>query len=109
MSRIAQGLAHSGLVALALCFAVVEPAKAQWFNGGGYIGVGAARTATGELDDALQAAGYPAFGRGAVAVGIGAYMTVANRVLLGGEWNGIIKGNQEHQGRTIFLGGGYAT
>jgi hypothetical protein len=109
MSGVARRITRSALVLLALGAIGTESARAQWFNGGGYIGIGLARTATGELDDALEASGYPAFGPAAVGVGIGAYMTVANRVLLGAEWNGIIKGNQEHQGRKVFLGGGYGT
>jgi hypothetical protein len=109
MSRITRIVVRSGLAVLSLVVSTAPSAGAQWFNGGGYIGLGVARTATGELDEALEASGYPAFGRGAAAVGIGAYMTVANKVLLGGEWNGIIKGNQEHQGRAMFLGGGYGT
>jgi hypothetical protein len=30
-------------------------------------------------------------------------------LLLGSEWTGLIKGSQEHNGRTVWLGGGYGT
>lgn len=101
--------ARLGLVALALCASAAGQAKGQWFQGSGYIGVGASRTATGELDDALAASSYPRFGSGAAQVSIGAYATVASRVMLGGEWVGVIKGSQKNAGRTIWLGGGFGT
>jgi hypothetical protein len=109
MARIARQVAMSGLAALALCVGGTDPVEAQWFQGAGYFSAGVARTATGELDDLLAARGYPRFGRSAVSVSIGGYATVASRAMFGFEWNGIIKGQQEHQGRSVFLGGGYAT
>jgi hypothetical protein len=103
------GCKVSGLIVLALCASVAGTARAQWFQGAGYFGLGPAATATNDLDDLLASRGYPRFGRSAVNVGIGGYATVASRAMFGFEWNGIIKGEQEHQGRTVFLGGGYGT
>ena len=97
------------LMAVVLCLGTAHPAAAQWFHGAGYIAAGAARTATGSLDDQLAAQQYPRFGPGAGMVGIGGYATIANRLMLGAEWNGVIKGDQKRQGRTIWLGGGYGT
>lgn len=96
-------------VAVAVIICGAEPVETQWFQGAGYIGAGCAGTATGELDDVLSARGYPTFGRSSVILGIGMYGTIDNRVMLGGEWNGLIKGNREHEGRTVYLGGGYGT
>lgn len=109
MEGITGRISKAGLVALAFCVGMAESAEAQWFQGSGYLATGVSSTATGELDDLLAARGYPRFGRAAASISIGAYATVARRVLLGGEWNGIIKGTREHQGRTMFLGGGYGT
>jgi hypothetical protein len=99
------------LVCAAVSLVVVSAgrAEAQWFQGAGYIGVGFAGTATGELDDVLTARGYPEFGSSSVLIGIGAYATIAGRLMLGGEWNGLIKDSQEYQGREMYLGGGYGT
>jgi hypothetical protein len=84
-------------------------AKAQWFQGAGYFAAGASGTKSAALDDHLAAQGYPRFGAGAMAVGIGGYATVAKRFMFGGEWTGLIKAEKQHQGRTLFLGGGYGT
>jgi hypothetical protein len=99
----------TALTILVLSLAGATPATAQWFQGAAYVAAGVARTATGSLDDHLAAQQYPRFGPGAATVSIGAYATVASRLMLGAEWNGVIKGNQEYQGRTIWLGGGYGT
>lgn len=99
----------AGLVALALSLGGAQDARAQWFQGAGYFAAGVSGTATSELDDRLAARGYPTFGRPAVQISLGAYMTVASRLMLGGEWTGLIKGTREHEGRTMWLGGGYGT
>jgi hypothetical protein len=70
---------------------------------------GVSAIATGELDSRLAARGYPVFGRTAASVGLGAYRVLASGVMLGGEWHGLIMGEQPHEGRVVGLGGGYAT
>lgn len=109
MSAMTRHTAWTGLFALAMCAPGAEPVDAQWFKGAGYVSGGITGTATSELDEQLAAQGYPNFGRRAVAISVGAYATVANRLILGGEWTGLIKGEQEHEGRTMWLGGGYGT
>ncbi len=112
MAGIARRVAGAGLLALALGAGEVE-AAAQ--GGGfrtpdaGFISAGVSGISTGELDDRLAARGYPTFGTTATAVGIGGYWTLPGGVMLGGEWNGLIIGDAEHGGRTVGLGGGYAT
>jgi hypothetical protein len=71
--------------------------------------VGASGIATGELDDWLAARGYPTFGRSAVAVGLGGYRILSSGVMLGGEFTGLVIGEEAHQGREVGLGGAYAT
>jgi hypothetical protein len=77
--------------------------------GAAYVVAGVSAIATGELDSRLAARGYPVFGRTAASVGLGAYRVLASRVMLGGEWHGLIMGEQPHEGRVVGLGGGYAT
>ena len=75
----------------------------------GYFAAGVSRIATGELDERLAARGYPAFGRTAAAVAVGAYGILPGGVMLGAEWHGLIMGDEAHEGRTVGLGGGYGT
>lgn len=109
------GIAHRitlGLVALALNAGGAHSASAQAAllgPGAGFISVGAAGIDTGDLDDFLGARGYPTFGRTAVTLGVGAYRVLSSGVMLGGEANGLIIGDEAHDGRHVGLGGGYAT
>jgi hypothetical protein len=73
------------------------------------VGGGISGIATEELDDRLAAGGYPTFGSTAGAVTLGAYRVLRSGVMLGGEFNGLVIGDAEHGGRTVGLGGGYAT
>ncbi|HEU0078448.1 MAG TPA: hypothetical protein VFQ76_12400, partial [Longimicrobiaceae bacterium] len=74
-----------------------------------FISAGVSGIATEELDDRLAARGYPTFGSTATAVGFGGYWGLPGGWMLGGEFNGLIIGDEPHQGRTVGLGGGYAT
>ena len=97
------------IAGLAFSITASIPAQAQWFQGAGYIAAGVSGTSTGKLNDMLTASGYPAFGGTAADISIGAYATIARRILLGAEWNGLILGEQQHQQRSVWLGGGYGT
>jgi hypothetical protein len=100
------------LLALALALGAAHPAQAQQGllgPGAAYVLAGASGIATGELDTRLAARGYPTFGRTATAVGLGAYRTLRSGVMLGGEWHGLIIGEELQAGRVVGLGGGYAT
>jgi hypothetical protein len=77
--------------------------------GAAFISGGVSQLATGDLDDRLAAEGYPTFGRKASTLGIGAYRIFSDRILVGFEGHGFIVGDEEHQGRTVGLSGGYAT
>ncbi|HEX8359667.1 MAG TPA: outer membrane beta-barrel protein [Longimicrobium sp.] len=109
MAGIARRVTMAGLLALA--FGVGEAAAQGEFlgPGAGFVSVGASSIATGELDDYLAARGYPTFGSTAVTVGLGAYRLLPNRVMLGGEFNGLIIGEETHEGREVGLGGGHLT
>jgi hypothetical protein len=98
------------LVAVALWS--VRPAGAQQSllgPGAAFVSVGVAQVATLELDDRLAANGYPTFGQRATTIGIGAYRVVRTRLMLGGEFNGLVIGEEAHLGRNVGEGGGYAT
>ena len=99
------------LMMLVLGAATRLPAQEQLLFGPGaeFFGLGLSRLATGELDDRLAAQGYPTFGRTAVGVSLGGYRIFRRRWTLGAEWQGIIQGAEEHQGRTVGFGGGYGT
>ncbi|HEX6909676.1 MAG TPA: hypothetical protein VF142_04765 [Longimicrobium sp.] len=102
----------SGLLALALGAGRAASAEAQadlLGPGAGFIAAGASGIATGELDEWLSARGYPAFGGAAVALGFGAYRILPGGVRLGGEFSGLIVGEEAHEGREVGLGGGSAT
>ncbi len=75
----------------------------------GYIGIGVSGVATGDLDDRLQAQGFPTFGQSAAGVNLGAYTTLKSKIMLGGEWHGLIWDEQVHENREMWLGGGYGT
>lgn len=99
-------------LALALSVAVTASAEAQaelLGPGAGFIAVGSSGIATGELDDWLAARGYPAFGSTAVVIGLGGYRILPGGVMLGAEFNGLIIGEEAHEGGELGLGGGYAT
>lgn len=112
MRGIAWRMARSGLLALAFGVGGVASAEAQaelLGPGAGFIAAGTSGIATGELDDWLGAGGYPTFGGTAVGIGLGAYRILPSGVMLGGEFSGLIIGEEAHEGREVGLGGGYAT
>ncbi len=112
MARIARRVTRAGLVALGLAAGGAGPAAAQGglrLPDAGFISAGVSRIDTGELDDRLAARGYPTFGSTARAVGIGGYWSLPGGVMLGGEWQGLVIGDEPHEGRTVGLSGGYAT
>jgi hypothetical protein len=96
---------------LALILAASPAAAQQDLLGPGaaFISAGISRIATADLDDRLASRGYPTFGRTATSIGLGAYRNLANGLMLGGEFNGLIIGEKPHDGRDVGLGGGYAT
>ena len=106
-------IARRAACALALCAGAAEDALAQMQfilgPGAEFVGAGVSRLTTGELNDRLAARGYPTFGRTPLGVTLGGHRVLANGVMLGAEWHGIIHENQEHQGREVGLGGGYGT
>ncbi len=110
MAGFVRGMTCAALLALGLGAAGPGAAQADFLGpGGGFISVGAAGIETGELDDWLAARDYPTFGQSAVTVGLGAYRILSSGVMLGGEFNGLIVGDEAHGGRRVGLGGGYAT
>lgn len=112
MRQIVRRIALAGLLALAFSVGAAASARAQadlLGPGAGFIAVGASGIATGELDDFLASRGYPAFGGTAVSVGFGGYRVLRSGVMLGGEFNGLIIGEEEHEGREVGLGGGSLT
>lgn len=112
MTRIGREVRTAALM-LALGLGASAPAAAQQSEflriGAGFIGVGVSGIATGGLDDHLTARGYPAFGRTASAVSLGGYGILPGGLTLGGELHGLIIGDEDHDGRTVSLGGGYGT
>lgn len=112
MSGIARRIALSGLLALAFSVAGTASAEAQadlLGPGAGFIAVGVSGIATEELDDWLAGRGYPTFGSTAVVIGLGGYRILSSGVMLGAEFNGLIMGEEPHEGRKMGLGGGYVT
>ncbi|HEX7242572.1 MAG TPA: outer membrane beta-barrel protein [Longimicrobiaceae bacterium] len=112
MAGIARRVTVGGMVALALGAGGAGSAEGQQAllgPGAAYLAGGISRIATGELDDRLEARGYPTFGSTATSLGFGAYRVLSSGVMLGGEFNGLVIGDEEHQGRTVGLGGGSAT
>jgi hypothetical protein len=109
---ITRSLIHPVLLALALGIGGAAPATGQQAllgPGAAYFSAGVSRIATAQLDDRLTARGYPTFGRTATSLGVGAYRTLANGVMLGGEAHGLIMGEEVFAGRVAGLGGGHAT
>jgi hypothetical protein len=109
---IARRIAMPGLLALVFSGAGAASAEAQadlLGPGAGFISAGASGIATGELDDWLDARGYPTFGGTAVSLGFGGYRVLRSGVMLGGEFNGLIVGEETHDGREMGLGGGSLT
>ena len=100
----------ASLLALAVC-SDSRPANAQGVFGPGasYLGAGVSGIGTGNLEDRLAARGYPTFGRTAAGVGIGTYHILPGGLTVGGEWNGLILGEKDHQGNEVGIGGGYGT
>ncbi len=112
MKGIARRLTGSTLLALAFGGAGAASARAQadlLGPGAGFIAVGSSRIATAELDEWLAGRGYRAFGRTAVTVGLGGYRILSSGLMLGGEFNGLIMGEEPHDGGEVGLGGGSAT
>jgi hypothetical protein len=113
MAVIAKRFTRAGMLALALAASAAETVAAQawWLRGpdAAFIAMGVSGVALGELDDELAERGYPTFGRTALAPAIGAYWKLSSGLMLGGEWGGIILGEETHDGREVGVGGGYAT
>lgn len=110
------GFVHRSMVValVALVFSVggAERSHAQAAllgPGAAYIGIGVSGLATGELDDRLAARGYPTFGGTAGVLGVGAYRILSSKVMLGFEGQGLVVGEEAHQGNEVGLSGGYAT
>lgn len=113
MAGIVRRATGVGVLALALGVGAARGAQAQagWLRApdAGFLALGAAGVATGELDERLAAHGYPTFGRTALAPSIGAYWSLPGGVTLGGEWIGLVLGEKAHQGNEVGLGGGAGT
>lgn len=73
----------------------------------GFFAVGTQITDLGPLNDHLRGAGYPTFASKMVSLGGGGYGVVGNRLMLGGEGQGLITADGARQGRTVSVGGGY--
>jgi hypothetical protein len=100
----------AALVAVVMSAAAPSHAQQALLGpGAAFVSVGTAKIATAELDERLAANGYPTFGRRAATAGIGAYRIVRERLLLGGEFNGLAMDEKPHLGREVGVGGGYAT
>ena len=100
------------MAVLVCCVVSVQCVQAQAAllgPGAGYVGFGASKIATGELDDRLASRGYPTFGQTAGALNLGAYRLLSNGVMIGLEWHGLIMGEEEHQGRDVGMAGGFGT
>lgn len=101
-----------GLLAAAFAIGASQGAEAQaglLGPGAVFLGVGASGIQTDELDARLAARGYPTFGESAVGVSLGAYRVLGSGIMLGGEWHGLIVGDDVHEGREVGVGGGYGT
>ncbi len=75
----------------------------------GFFAAGVSGISTGELNNRLAASGHPTFATTGRAFNIGAYRLLRSGLMLGGEWHYITLGDQEHEGRAVGLGAGYAT
>ena len=113
MAGIARRVTTAVAMTAALGAAGTGAAEAQagWVRGpdAAFIGLGVAGVSTSELDERLAARGYPTFGGTAAAPGIGAYWTLPGGLMLGGEWNGVVLGEEEHAGGEVGIGGGSGT
>lgn len=113
MPGMAVRTAGATILTLAMCVGGAAPAAAQddgFLRGAaGYLGIGMSGITTGELDDRLEARGYPTFGSTAVGMNLGAYGVLPSGIMLGGEWHGLIIGDGVHDGRRVGIGGGYGT
>ena len=108
MVRIARRTMGLWLLALSVFVAgAAEGQRALLGAGSAYLGMGVSGIETGELGDRLAARGFPTFGGSPAAVDLGAYRLLSSGVMLGGEWHGLILGEEEHQGREVGIGGGY--
>lgn len=106
-----QQLKHTGLFSTFALIVGASITHAQTRQSGytGFIAVGASSVQTHALDDQLVANGFPGFGSGGLAMSIGAYRLLRSGLLVGGEWHYVSLGNEQHDGREVGLGGGYAT
>jgi hypothetical protein len=103
-------LRHVAVIAVAVIPAVSANAQQALLGpGAAFVSVGVAHVSTRQLDDRLAASGYPTFGQTATTIGVGAYRIVRTSLLLGGEFNGLVIGDETHLGRVVGEGGGYAT
>jgi hypothetical protein len=108
----ARRITIAGLFAVPFVIGTAQRAHAQAAllgPGAAYIGGGISGIATSDLDDRLEAGGYPTFGKSATTLGIGAYRLLSNRVMLGFEGTGLIIGEEGYPGGEVGIGGGYAT
>lgn len=111
MAGFAYKITAAGLLALTLSIGNTQHAEAQAAllgPGAAYFSGGMLRIATGELDDRLATLGYPGFGQTAYTLGVGGYRTLSNGVMLGFEGQGLVVGEQTHDGGDVGLSGGYA-
>jgi hypothetical protein len=105
---IAKRVTIAVLLALAVSGGVAQ-GQGIFGRGAAFFGAGISGIGTGALDDRLAARGYPAFGRTATGVTLGAYHILPGGLTVGGEWHGLIIGDGMHQGRNVGIGGGYGT
>lgn len=111
MTRMVVAMAAA---AASVSFGVMDatPASAQAAllgPGAAYVGGGIARVGTAEVDERLDANGYPTFGQTATSIGIGAYRLLSSGVMIGIEGSPFFLGEETRSGRDVELGGGHAT
>jgi hypothetical protein len=97
------------LLASLPCGRIASAQQALLRPGAFFFSVGGAHVATSELDDRLRANNYPTFGQGAGSAGIGGYLTLSNRIMLGAEITGVSFEKKPHNGDEVGLAGGHAT
>ena len=112
MSGIARRVSGTVFLGMALGAGGVGSAGGQeglLGPGAAYVGIGVSGVSTDALDERLAARGYPTFGGMPAAVSLGAHRVLRSGVMLGGEWHGLVWGEESHAGREVGLGGGYGT
>jgi len=112
MVGVTYRFALTGLFALMTAAGSAGAASAQASllgAGAAYLSGGVAGIDADELNERLDANGYPTFGTSAAVLGIGAYRLFSNGLMCGFEGNGLGVGEEESIRGDIGLGGGYAT